>query len=235
MCCNSCRDISPPSEIPSSTSTAWASIGGTVSGRPAMAAMPTANMAPEIRPPGRLAHRNSTPPAVPRTRVSSTWRILARLGMATAIDAGSWLTPSYGKYPHQRQMRQRDAAMHAAAPWRHRARAAGLGRYIFGWAAESFAVFLQSDMNFLRALPCRLLPSASLEHSSEAAVRGFAAFFSAGAIFAAGVAVGAGVAVCARAGLIRSSDANAAATAREDRIIMGAPRVEEGGSVAPRC
>ena len=57
MCCSSCRDISEPSEIPSSTSTVWVRIGGTVSGRPAMAAAPTATIAPEINPPGRFAHK----------------------------------------------------------------------------------------------------------------------------------------------------------------------------------
>ena len=65
MCWISCRDTSEPSDIPSSTSTVWVRIGGTASGRPASAAMPTAIIAPEISPPGRFAHRNSTPPAVP--------------------------------------------------------------------------------------------------------------------------------------------------------------------------
>src|SRR5947199_156148 len=43
------------------------------------------------------------------------------------------------------------------------------------------APFLQSERNFLRSLPCSPLASASFEHSSEAAVRGFSAFFSVGA------------------------------------------------------
>ena len=54
MCWISCRDTSEPSEMPSSTSTVWVRIGGTASGRPASAAMPTAIIAPEISPPGRL-------------------------------------------------------------------------------------------------------------------------------------------------------------------------------------
>ena len=37
----------------------------------------------------------------------------------------------------------------------------------FGFAP----VFLQSDRNFLRSLPCRPFASASLEHSSDASVR----------------------------------------------------------------
>src|SRR5437667_12121422 len=49
------------------------------------------------------------------------------------------------------------------------------------------ASFLQSERNFLRSLPCSPLASASFEHSSEAAVRGFSAFFS----------VAAGAVVCA--------------------------------------
>ena len=60
MCWISCRDTSEPSEIPSSTSTVWVRIGGSASGRPAIAAMPTAIIAPEISPPGRFAHRNSS-------------------------------------------------------------------------------------------------------------------------------------------------------------------------------
>src|SRR6476620_9324527 len=113
MCCSNCRDTSEPSEIPSSTSTVWVRIGGTASGRPAIAAMPTAIMAPEISPPGRPAHRNSAPPAAPIASVSSTWRILARLGMANAIDAGIRLTLPYGKSRHGGQMRHAHAAMHA--------------------------------------------------------------------------------------------------------------------------
>src|SRR5258708_7795330 len=98
--------------------------------------------------------------------------------------------------------------------------------------ALSAAVFLHSDMNFLRSLPWRLLLSASFEHSSEAAVRGF---FSAGAALAAGAAVSvlaAGAVVCANAELISSRDAKAVAAAREDRVIMGAPRKIEP---AHRC
>src|ERR1700690_2501102 len=68
-------------------------------------------MAPEISPPGRFAHRNTTPPAEPIASVSSTLRVLVRLGMADAIDAGIRLTPPYGKSACRGQMRQRDAAM----------------------------------------------------------------------------------------------------------------------------
>src|SRR4051812_2628114 len=112
MCCSNCRDTSEPSEIPSSTSTVWVRIGGTASGLPAIAAMPTAIMAPEIKPPGRPAHRNSAPPAAPIASVSSTLRSLARLGTANAIDAGIRLTPPYGKSLAQRQMHRAHAAMH---------------------------------------------------------------------------------------------------------------------------
>ena len=72
MCWISCRDTSEPSEMPSSTSTVWVRIGGIASWRPAIAAIPTAIIAPEINPPGRLANRNSRPPAVPMTSVSTT-------------------------------------------------------------------------------------------------------------------------------------------------------------------
>src|SRR5450755_4590023 len=85
----------------------------------------------------------------------------------------------------------------------------------FGLAA---AAFLHSDMNFLRSLPWTPLVSASFEHSREASVRGFSAFFSAGAIFVAGAG---GAVACANAELIRSRDAKAVAAAREDIVIMG--------------
>src|SRR5258708_34649469 len=88
---------------------------------------------------------------------------------------------------------------------------------------SSAAAFLHSERNFLRSLPLSPLASASFEHSSEAAVRGFSAFFSAGAIFGAGVAAGAGVAgagVCPNAELIKSRAAKAVAAAREEIIIV---------------
>ena len=78
---------------------------------PAIAAMPTAIMAPEISPPGSCAHKNSAPPAAPIASVSSTLRVLARLGMANAIDAGMqahaalWQIRACGG-----QMRQRDCS-----------------------------------------------------------------------------------------------------------------------------
>jgi hypothetical protein len=106
--------------------------------------------------------------------------------------------------------------------------------YIFGLAAASFPAFLHSDMNFLRSLPWTPLVSASFEHSSEAAVRGFSAFFSAGAILVAGAGV-AGAVVCANAVLIRNRDAKAVAAAREDIVIMEAPRVEEASNFARSC
>ena len=50
--------------------------------------MPTAIMAPEISPPGRCAHRNSAPPAAPIASVSSTWRVLVRVGRADGHRCG---------------------------------------------------------------------------------------------------------------------------------------------------
>src|SRR3990170_3925798 len=67
----------------------------------------------------------------------------------------------------------------------------GQGAAQFALAA---AAFLHSERNFLRSSPCNPLASACLEHSSETAVRGFAAFFSAAAGGAVVFAAGAGVA-----------------------------------------
>src|SRR5438876_11054236 len=92
-----------------------------------------------------------------------------------------------------------------------------------GHFALSAAAFLHSERNFLRSLPLSPLASASFEHSSEAAVRGFSAFFSAGAIFGAGVVAGAGVVgavVCANAEPISSRDAKAVAATREEIVVI---------------
>ena len=86
------------------------------------AATPTAIMAPEIKPPGRFAHRNSAPPALPITSVSSTLRVLARVGTANAIETGIRLTLPYGKSEPVRQMHQSGAAL------RVRLRLSGLRR-----------------------------------------------------------------------------------------------------------
>src|ERR1700683_4425899 len=96
--------------MPSSTSTVWVRIGDIASGLPATAAMPTAIMAPEIKPPGRCVHKNSAPPAAPMTSVSSTLRVLARLGTADATIAERRLTPSYVKSARRVQMRQRNCS-----------------------------------------------------------------------------------------------------------------------------
>jgi len=74
-------------------------------------------------------------------------------------------------------------------------------------------------MNFFRSLPWTPFVSASFEHSSEAAVRGFFSAGAIGVVFAAGAGVAGGV-VCANAELIKSRDAKAVATAREDTVIM---------------
>jgi P pilus assembly chaperone PapD len=54
-----------------------------LSGRPAMAAIATAIIAPEIRPPGSDAHRNSPPPAAPMATVSN---VLERVDWPKKID-----------------------------------------------------------------------------------------------------------------------------------------------------
>src|SRR5215207_3820217 len=115
MCWISCRETSEPSVMPSSTSTVCVRSGDMVTGRRASAAMPTATIAPEISPPGRLSHRNSRPPAAPMTIVSSVPRILARPAMAEDIDAGIRLTPPYGKSVIAAQMRHAIAAMRGGA------------------------------------------------------------------------------------------------------------------------
>jgi hypothetical protein len=74
------------------------------------------------------------------------------------------------------------------------------------------AVFLHSERNFLRSFPCNPLVSASLEHSSEAALCTIGALVSA---LAAGVA-----GVWAKAELIKRMDAKAVAIAREEMVVM---------------
>ena len=93
-----------PSEMPSTTKMLWVRIGGTLKGRPAIAAMPTASMAPEISPPGKWATTNSRPPAVPMASVSSTDRVLARLGRSRGIAVEICFTRPYGKSAGTGQM-----------------------------------------------------------------------------------------------------------------------------------
>jgi hypothetical protein len=51
------------------------------------------------------------PPAAPMASVSSTWRVLVRLGMASASDAKIWLTLPYGKSASREQCVNAIAAM----------------------------------------------------------------------------------------------------------------------------
>src|SRR5438034_7177489 len=99
-----------------------------------------------------------------------------------------------------------------------------------GHFALSAAAFLHSERNFLRSLPLSPLASASFEHSSEAAVRGFSAFFSAGAFASVLVAsVLAGAVVCAEAAPINRRE-TAVAVAREDIFVMGHLGLKQGAN-----
>jgi hypothetical protein len=70
-------------------------------------------MAPEISPPGRFAHKNNRPPAVPIASVSTAISAFFRLGSATATDETKdatrdetiCLTPPYGKSGNSEQLR----------------------------------------------------------------------------------------------------------------------------------
>ena len=89
----------------------------------------------------------------------------------------------------------------------------------------SAAARLHSERNFLRSLPCNPLASASLEHSSEAALWTMGALVS---------VLAAGAGVCANAEPISSMEAKAVASAREDIVVMGAPQVKEAHRRAAR-
>jgi hypothetical protein len=73
-------------------------------------------------------------------------------------------------------------------------------------------------MNFLRSLPWIPLVSASFEHSRDADVRVFVAFFSVDAALVAGADV-VGAALCAKAELASSRDTSAVAAMRADVVI----------------
>src|ERR1035437_6585881 len=133
-----------------------------VSGLPAIAAMPTAIMAPEINPPGRCAHKNSVPPTVPIASVSSTLRVLVRLGMANAIDAGIWLTPPYDKSLHRGQMRQRDCSnARFYLPWKREGR---LARRAFARLRKPGGDQISSDDSHPNPPPCRAIGFTHLEN-----------------------------------------------------------------------
>src|SRR5215469_17016954 len=85
--------------------------------------------------------------------------------------------------------------------------------------SPAIAFFLHSARNFLRALPCNPLASASLEHSRDSAVRGLAIF---GAWVAPSLLVAGAVAVWANAGPAIRREATAA-VAKSEESLMGAP------------
>lgn len=60
-----------PSETPSVIRIVCTMSGGIARGRPAIAAAPTAIIAPEINPPGKCIAANSKPPAVPMAMASA--------------------------------------------------------------------------------------------------------------------------------------------------------------------
>lgn len=70
-----CGDTIEPSDRPSVIRMTCAISGGRPIGRPAIAAAPTAIIAPEINPPGNSSHLNKAPPATPMRSVSHVWRM----------------------------------------------------------------------------------------------------------------------------------------------------------------
>src|SRR5215472_12247200 len=100
------------------------------------------------------------------------------------------------------------------------------GHFDLAAPAPAFASFMQSERNFFRSLPWSPFSSACFEHSIDSALRGFSAFLGA-AVVAAG-------AVCAKAVLASRRQAKAAATAREESVIIRAPmKGENGANLAP--
>src|SRR3954451_12257757 len=163
--------------MPSSTNTVWVRSGGSESLRPAIAAIPTAIIDPEIRPPGRPAARNAKPPAAPMTSVSAVLKSLARLGHSNGREAVICFTPPYRKSARGAQLQLGHTAMRAP-PAEGRE---GLRRIYFlsaatGPAMPPLAVLMQSERNFLRSLPWSPSPSACLEQSSETAQFCFGTF-----------------------------------------------------------
>src|SRR3984885_1828289 len=227
--------------MPSSTSTAWVRWAGTAIDRPSIAAEPTASMAPVINPPGNPVTRNSRPPIVPIASVSRNWRAFVRVGRMSANHGGIWLTAPYGKSAISGQMRGDDrcnALCRGISP------RIGLGapssRQPGGWDGSrrcyyffSDAAFLQSERNFLRSLPCNPLASASLEHSSDSALRGFEVFAAGAGAAVSDLAAGAAV-DWAKTGVAKSrSDAPRAAARRDEFVMRNTSDVEEGATVAP--
>ena len=113
----------------------------------------------------------AAPPAAPMTSVSSVSRILARLGMANAIDAGIRLTPPYGKSARAGTNASRDCSNARARagdgpPASSRSARPGMPSRGTrgGYFALSAAAFLHSDAEFLALLavqgPWRRLPSS---------------------------------------------------------------------------
>jgi len=100
-----------------------------------------------------------------------------------------------------------------------RSRRTLMSAYLEAGAAPPLACALHSERNFLRALPCRPLASASFEHSIEAALCGLVLL-----PVAAGAGEAAGAGVCAKAEpASRSEAARARPAVRGEIVIMEAP------------
>ena len=244
MCCNNCRDTSEPSEMPSSTSTVWVRIGGMASGRPAMAAMPTAIIAPEISPPGRCAHKNSSAAGGADGERFEHVEDFGAAGNGGGHRCGDqahaalWQIRARGtnapaRCSNARSRRRWSAGVMATqgATGRSSGRSSAgqlrlVGGGLLALGAEFLALLAVESLGvgFLRAF----------ERGGGARLLGLLFRRRLGSVLVASVLAGA--VVCANAAPISSREATAVAVAREEIFVMGAPRIEnKAATVAPQC
>ena len=214
---------------------------------PAIAAMPTAIMAPEISPPGRCANRNSAPPAVPITSVSSTLRVLAAAGDGKGHRCGDlahaalWQIREPGTNAPARCSNARPSSAQAARSVRRHGprQARRCGREVE--AASSTSAWPRRPLrpscirSGISCAPCHAGPWRRLPSSIRARPRSRLLRLLFRGRLLVGRCRAAGAAVCANASPSAAGTRMAVAATREDSVIMGAPRVEEGRNVAPRC
>ena len=204
MCWISCRETSEPSEIPSSTSTVWVRIGGTASGRPAM------------RGDADRDHRAGNQPArqvCPQKQQAAGAADGERFERVEDLGAaGNGGCHRCGDQGHAALWQIRTARTNAPRDCSNAPQPTADGRSPLprqGRITEIAVAQLRlvgrgllAFANGISCVPCRAVPWRRLPSSIRArpAVRGLAAFFSAGALVSAlrSLSVLAGAAVCAK-------------------------------------
>ena len=209
--------------MPSSTSTVWVRIGGSVSWRPAIAAIPTAIIEPEISPPGRPREQKQQAAGGADDKRLHRAQDLGTAWPFERQGGGDLLHATLSQISERRTIAA-TSCRNACASRRstaNRSRDGFTSCQRRRWRrCRPCASFMHSRRNFLRSLPFSPLASACLEHSSDSGRVLLRRLLVGGAaVVGLGVGLGAGAAVCAKAVPVASREARAT-TARRDVKVM---------------